>query len=47
MVDFDIADAVKVDEIVTEYDVDDILDAIGTDDIINWLKGQGYTISQD
>ncbi|MDX6914744.1 hypothetical protein R9X49_06440 [Pectobacterium carotovorum] len=45
--DLDIADAVKADEIVTEYDADDILDAIGAVDVINWLKGQGFTISEE
>ncbi|MBQ4777684.1 hypothetical protein [Pectobacterium versatile] len=43
----DIADAVKADEIVPEYVVDDILDAVGTDDVIKWLEGQGFTLSEE
>lgn len=45
--DLDIADAVKADEIVLEYDADDLLDAIGTGDVIKWLEGQGFTISEE
>ena len=45
--DFDITDAVTADEIVTEYGVDSILNAIDTDDVIKWLEGQGFIISED
>ncbi|OON34647.1 hypothetical protein BTJ39_23820 [Izhakiella australiensis] len=45
--DLEIAEAVKADEIVSEYDVDDLLDAIGESDVINWLEGNGYTVEKD
>lgn len=45
--ELEIADSVKADEIVPEYDVDELLDAIGESDVINWLEGNGYTVDKD
>lgn len=43
--DLDISDAFKADEIVGEYEVDDILEAIGESDVVTWLEEQGYEVS--
>ncbi|CDZ82919.1 hypothetical protein BN1086_01014 [Citrobacter koseri] len=37
--DMDISDAFKADEIVNEYKVDDLLEAIGESDVASWLAG--------
>ena len=45
--DMDITDAVKADEIVKEYNVDDLLEAIGEADVATWLAEQGYEVSKE
>lgn len=47
VVDMDISDAVKADEIVNEYSTDDLLEAIGESDVADWLSSQGYAISKE
>ncbi|VEB97370.1 Uncharacterised protein [Cedecea lapagei] len=43
--DLDIAEAVNADEIINEYSTDDLLDAIGEDAVISWLKECGYEVN--
>lgn len=43
--DMDISEAFKADEIVNEYQVDDLLEAIGDADVATWLAEQGYEVS--
>lgn len=43
--DMEISDAFKADEIVSEYQVDDLLEAIGDADVATWLAEQGYEVS--
>ncbi|MCI1898560.1 MAG: hypothetical protein LKI85_09300 [Enterobacter sp.] len=45
VVDMDISGAIKADEIVAEYSVDDLLEAIGDADVATWLSEQGYEVS--
>ena len=45
--DMDITDAVKADEIVNEYNVDDLLEAIGESDVAIWMAEQGYEVSKE
>ncbi len=45
--DLDISEAVKADEIVNEYNASDLLEAIGTNDVIRWLESEGFTISAE
>jgi len=45
--DMDITDAVKADEIVNEYKVDELLEAIGESDVATWLAEQGYEVSKE
>lgn len=42
-----LADAVPADEIVSEYDADDLLDEIGESAIIKWLEREGYTVTNE
>lgn len=44
--DMEIADAFKADEIISEYQVDDLLEAIGDSDVATWLSEQGYEVSK-
>lgn len=43
--DMEISDSFKADEIVSEYSVDDLLEAIGDADVATWLSEQGYEVS--
>ncbi|MBK2673164.1 hypothetical protein ACNJN1_25175 [Citrobacter freundii] len=43
--DMEISEAFKADEIVSEYQVDDLLEAIGDADVATWLAEQGYEVS--
>lgn len=43
--DMEISEAFKADEVVNEYSVDDILQAIGDADVATWLAEQGYEVS--
>ena len=43
--DMEISDSFKADEIVGEYNVDDLLEAIGDADVATWLSEQGYEAS--
>ncbi|WP_455865425.1 hypothetical protein [Pantoea agglomerans] len=43
--ELEIADAVKADEIVPEYAVYDLLNAIGQADVIAWLEREGYSVT--
>lgn len=43
--DMEISDSFKADEIVGEYSVDDLLEAIGDADVATWLSEQGYEVS--
>nr|WP_318380024.1 hypothetical protein [uncultured Enterobacter sp.] len=45
--DMDITDAVKAYEIVNEYNIDDLLEAIGESDVATWLAEQGYEVSKE
>lgn len=45
--DMDITDAVRADEIVNEYNIDDLLEAIGESDVATWLSEQGYAVSKE
>ena len=45
--DMEIAEAFKAGEIVSEYQVDDLLEAIGEADVATWLSEQGYEISNE
>ena len=42
----EISEAFKADEIVNEYQVDDLLEAIGESDVATWLSEQGYEVSK-
>lgn len=42
-----LAEAVPTDEIVNEYDHDDLLDEIGETTIIKWLEREGYTVTNE
>jgi len=44
--DMEISDAIKADEIVPEYDADDLLEAIGETHVIKWLESEGYNIEK-
>ncbi|TKU09498.1 hypothetical protein FDW86_09205 [Citrobacter sp. wls828] len=44
--DMEISDSFKADEIVGEYNVDDLLEAIGESDVATWLSEQGYEVSK-
>ncbi|QXB19833.1 hypothetical protein [Lelliottia amnigena] len=44
--DMEISEAFKADEIVNEYQVDDLLEAIGEWDVAKWLSEQGYEVSK-
>ena len=44
--DMEISEAFKADEIVGEYNVDDLLEAIGESDVATWLSEQGYEVSK-
>ncbi|HDS3404980.1 TPA: hypothetical protein JD369_000344 [Citrobacter freundii] len=44
--DMEISGAFKADEIVNEYQVDDLLEAIGESDVATWLSEQGYKVSK-
>jgi len=44
--DMDISEAFEASEIVSEYQVDDILEAIGESDVATWLSEQGYEVSK-
>ncbi|EFT2697647.1 TPA: hypothetical protein JZ819_000350 [Escherichia coli] len=44
--DMEISEAFKADEIVNEYQVDDLLEAIGESDVATWLSEQGYEVSK-
>ncbi|MBJ9871838.1 hypothetical protein I5682_04940 [Citrobacter werkmanii] len=44
--DMEISEAFKADEIVNEYQVDDLLEAIGDADVATWLSEQGYEVSK-
>lgn len=43
--DMEIGEAFKAGEIVSEYQVGDLLEAIGETDVAIWLSEQGYEIS--
>ena len=43
--DMEISEAFKADEIVNEYQVDELLEAIGDADVATWLAEQGYEVS--
>lgn len=45
--ELDISDSVTAEEIVPEYETDDLLSAIGIDDVISWVERSGYTVTED
>lgn len=44
--DLELSEAFKADEIVSEYQVYDLLEAIGESDVATWLSEQGYEVSK-
>lgn len=47
MSDVELSECVPVDEIVGEYDHDDLLSAIGDDKVARWLENQGFTVNEE
>lgn len=45
--ELDISDAVTAEEMVPECQADDLLSAIGLDDVISWIERSGYTVTED
>ncbi|MFW5410747.1 hypothetical protein B7L51_019290 [Pectobacterium brasiliense] len=45
--ELDISKSVSTDEIVKEYDKSELLESIGIDDVVEWLKNQGFAISEE
>lgn len=45
--DMDISQTFAVEDVVAEYDADDVLDAVGEDKVISWIESQGFSVNPD